>query len=414
MNISRKLLAILVLAAVLRIFALAIIRDAHVPWVYEFEEIAINLAESGEYAYSFYGLSETQPSSFLPPVYPLLLAALLKLSAGELTLLAPLQILLSCLSVYVLFLLVQALSGGKVPALLASLMMAVYPPLIVNSVLPSTVTLETLFVLVGLLITLLAAQRSPVFGLVAGINLAAAGLTRSPWLLLIPIAFIWSLWVARNGTARRYLLPVLILLGAAITLAPWIYFNQQTHGAWLLGSTNGGMNFWIGNNPQATGEFIFPTQIDRPLVMQTVDWSELERDQFFYQQGFDYLREHPIESANLAIRKLTYFIFFRPSIGSSYQATEIQVGLASKLFIAAWLAILPFGIFGILKTWTQDRGHFLLLSAFVSQGVVAMLFFAGTRFRTPLDPLVILWAALGLPSILHNIHVRLFPSIDHA
>lgn len=407
-------MAILVLAAVMRVLALVVIGDARVPWSYEYEEIAQNLAQSGEYAYSFYGLSEPQPTSFQPPVYPLFLAGLLKLSAGEMTLLAPLQIVLSCLTIGLLFLLVRALSGGEVPALLACLMMAFYPPLVVYAALPSTVTLETLFVIIGLLTTVLSVQRSPGYGMVAGLSLAAGGLTRSPLLLLIPIAILWCLWVVRRGAVRRLLAPLLILLGAVVLLAPWIRYNQQTHGTWMLGGTNGGLNFWIGNNPQATGEYTFPTQIDRQLVLQTVDWSELARDRFFYQQGFEYLREHPGASANLALRKLTYFLFFRPSIGSSYLSSGVQVGLASKLFIAAWLALLPFGIYGLLKTWSQNRGHMLLLAAFASQAVVAMLFFAGTRFRTPLDPLVIIWAAVGLLSMARSLRQRFTTIGDHA
>ncbi len=124
------------------------IDDAHVSWDYEYEEIAYNLAERGEYAYSFYGLSESRPTSFQPPIYPLFLAAL-KLSPGSLGALAPTQILLSLLSIWALYRLTMAAGGSEGQALLAALMMAVYPPLILYAVIPRTVTIETLFVIAG-------------------------------------------------------------------------------------------------------------------------------------------------------------------------------------------------------------------------------------------------------------------------
>ena len=107
------------------------------------------------------------------------------------------------------------------------------------------------------------------------------------------------------------------------------------------------MNFWIGNNPQATGEYTFPTQIDRELVLQTANWDERVRDRFFYQQGMDYIRSQPGPALKLAVKKLTYFVFFRPSIGSSYQSIDLKVGIAQQSFIASWLLLLPLGLAGL-------------------------------------------------------------------
>ncbi len=181
----------------------------------------------------------------------------------------------------------------------------------------------------------------------AGATLALAGLTRSPWLLTLPIAFLWVLIRESKPGWSRIQKPLLLGFAGLLVLLPWSLHNYQVHSTVSVTGTNGGMNFWIGNNPQATGEYTFPTQIDRELVLQTANWDERVRDRFFYQQGMDYIHSQPGPALKLAVKKLTYFVFFRPSIGSSYQSIDLKVGIAQQSFIASWLLLLPLGLAGL-------------------------------------------------------------------
>ena len=58
-------------------------------------------------------------------------------------------------------------------------------------------------------------------------------------------------------------------------------------------------------------------------------------------------RSQPGPALKLAVKKLTYFVFFRPSIGSSYQSIDLKVGIAQQSFIASWLLLLPLGLAGL-------------------------------------------------------------------
>lgn len=169
----------------------------------------------------------------------------------------------------------------------------------------------------------------------------------------------------------------------------------------MMTSTNGGLNFWIGNNANATGEYIFPTIIDDALVKSTLDLSEYARDRFFYRQGWQFIRQHPDQFLKLAGRKLVYFIFFRPNIGSSVQAAGYQLFDLVKLgFIATWLAMLPFAVLGLIAGGNKWRDYSLLILIFIVQALITMLYFSGTRFRTPIDGLVIVWVVFGLSTFL--------------
>jgi 4-amino-4-deoxy-L-arabinose transferase-like glycosyltransferase len=405
--LSIKLIAILLLAGALRALAFFVVQETHVSWQYEYEEIAYNVAERGEYAYSFYGLNESRPTSFQPPVYPLFLAALLKLGRGSMDALAPVQILLSALTIFVLYRLSLTVGGSEGQALLAALLMAVYPPFILYAVIPSVVTLETLFILAGTWFTVRSIQvRAIIWPLAAGVSFALAGLTRSPWLVVIPVAVIWLIWRERQLGWRRLRMPLILCCSAVITLFPWALHNAQVQDAWSIAGTNGGLNFWIGNNPHATGEYIFPTEIDRELVVQVAEWPELDRDRFFYQQGFDFIRENPGQALRLFIQKLLFFSFFRPSIGSTYQNTGLQVDLARNVFITSWMLILPAGLAGLCIARRRWADHALLMGIIMSQALVTSLYFVGTRFRTPLEPYFMIWTTGFLIWIVEKITRR--------
>ncbi|TFH41003.1 MAG: phospholipid carrier-dependent glycosyltransferase, partial [Lysobacterales bacterium] len=223
-----KLIAIVLLAGALRVLAAFVVQDAHVSWDYEYEIIAQNLVQGNGYAYDFYGLSESQPTSFQPPVYPLFLAGLARLAPGSTVGLAAMQILLSLLSIVLLFKLTCAQGGSTAQGLLAALMLAAYPPINLHAVIPSSVTLEILFLLAGVLCTLRSQQSSlPAWPLAAGLSFGMASLTRSPWLVAIPIAMLWTSWQTEHAGLRRWRTALLLLGAALLTFFPWALHNRQ-------------------------------------------------------------------------------------------------------------------------------------------------------------------------------------------
>ncbi len=190
-------------------------------------------------------------------------------------------------------------------------------------------------------------------------------------------------------------------LAACFTLLPWVIYNYKVQGRLLVTSTNGGLNFWIGNNPHATGEYVFPTELDQKLVLGVVGWSEIARDQFFYAQGLDFIRKSPGEFVSLLGRKLIYAIFFRPNIGSVYETAHITMyNLAIVSFVAVWLALIPFALVGLFSSGTFWRAHTLLVVVFLGNVATSALYFSGTRFRTPVDSFVVIWAAIGVTTLI--------------
>ncbi|MBN1537135.1 MAG: glycosyltransferase family 39 protein [Anaerolineales bacterium] len=407
------LILILVLAIGLRGVAMVLVGESHVPWDIEFEEIANNLVENGQYRFSLYQLTPSLPTSFIPPVYPLLLA-FTRIVAGEnsLILLQSIQILAACLIILFLYGMVKTLGGNQRQGLLAAFFGAVYPPYISYAVDISTTTLETLFVILGLWMAIRAVKNhSLLSAITCGASLALATLTRPTWLSLLPLIPLWWFVYLWKKWGFWFKTSLAMGLAAIVVLSPWIYYNYITHGVFMATSTNGGLNFWIGNNSNANGEYIFPTNLDKDLVESTLTMSEVERDRFFYRQGWQFIMDQPDRFFRLAGRKLLYFILYRPNIGSSVQAAGYQLFDLVKLgFILTWLGMLPFAALGLFSGGAKWREYSLLILIFIVQALITMLYFSGTRFRTPIDGLVIIWVVFGLSTFLPFLKNRKHPA----
>jgi 4-amino-4-deoxy-L-arabinose transferase-like glycosyltransferase len=401
---ARCLLIIVILAAGLRILVTNFIGDSRVQWNYEYEEIAQNLLTRGEYAYSFYNLAPSLPTSFIPPIYPFFLAFARSLTTAGDSILKVLQIVVSCMTLISFYALGTELGASNRQILLATFLFAIYPPFAAYTANISTVTLETFFVITAIYLVLRTVKKESILSAIgAGFMIALASLTRSNWLMLLPLAVLWMIWYLRKAFATHLELVIAMLLATIVAITPWIIYNRATHHAWVFTSTNGGLNFWIGNNALASGEYIFPTEINRETVLAAAKLPEVDRDHYFYSLGFAFIREAPTDFLSLFGRKFIYYLFFRPNIGSTYQGANLEIGLARYVFIISWISLLPFAFIGLFNLRERHREHTWLIITFISQAIISSLYFVGTRFRTPIDGIVIIWASIGLFALANRL-----------
>jgi hypothetical protein len=76
---------------------------------------------------------------------------------------------------------------------------------------------------------------------------ALAILTRPTYLPFVACAGAWLAWAGRRGRDRR--VPVLLLVGFALVWGPASAFSHRLAGRISPLPFSGGMNLWIGNNP---------------------------------------------------------------------------------------------------------------------------------------------------------------------
>jgi tetratricopeptide (TPR) repeat protein len=211
------------------------------------------------------------------------------------------------------------------------------------------------------------------------------------------------------------------VVGVAIVLAPVTVRNRVVSGEWVLVTSHGGLNFYIGNGPGADG-----TWHDVPGVRPSIDGqladvrevaaralgrpvSAVEASDYFYGLAWAWIRANPVSWAQLGLRKFQLALN-ATDVGLNYSYTYFakdEAGVLSALVVGPWLVI-PLGLFGLcLAPPDTARRRYVVWGLFAAGYLVSLAgFFMSSRYRLAL--LVPLVAASG-PAM-----VRLWEVARHA
>ncbi len=215
-----------------------------------YHRLAENLVQHGVYGF------ENAPTAFRPPLYPCLLAGLKLFGENDLRSIAMMHWLLGVATALLVFLNTRKFRGPRI-ALFAATIITIDPILLKQSTLVMTETPAAFFAALGLFaVTTTFEKPTPRNAILTGIVLGLACLTRPtflPWSLLCAASLPW-LTAKRNasGKARPLEIPwrpaVFMILGLALTLAPWTVRNQLRFGKPIFATTHGGYTLLLGNN----------------------------------------------------------------------------------------------------------------------------------------------------------------------
>ena len=258
-------------------------------------------------------------------------------------------------------------------ALLAGWLAVFYGPLAAIS---NEVMTETWFTFwLVLAIWLLAGQQRPRRAyLTAGAVIGLAALTRPVGLIALPAFALIEIGRSGPQGLRRTLW---VALATGCVIAPWTLRNHQIHGALVPISTHGG--FILARSNAAD-----------PAWRQERGWgiaesffqripSEVERDRYWFRQGIGFIRSHPGAYLRLAgERFLRFWYFLRPEYNFWF------------------VLILPFFLAGLWRYAREDG--FALSSCFIGLSLATFCFvlYGSTRFRLPLEPFFLLFAAAAV------------------
>jgi 4-amino-4-deoxy-L-arabinose transferase-like glycosyltransferase len=196
-----------------------------------------------------------EPLRTVGPLYPVVLAAVWKafpdhgdptdpnsVAIPFLTSVHVFQVLLGTLTVVLVFRLIRRLLIARRAAWLAAAALAIGPAFVIEPVLLHT---ETLFITLLVATVLLRVRNSsidPVASALTGCVAALAALAR-PVLLLFPFVLAAQI-VLSNRSKRAVRAALTMMVGAALTLAPWHIWLHRNTGSWLPAGF--ASNLWIG------------------------------------------------------------------------------------------------------------------------------------------------------------------------
>jgi hypothetical protein len=385
--------SVLVIFTVIGVMSIALIAYAlyvGVPLRYadehQYLEIATNL-ESGR-GFELDGL----PSAYRPPVWPAVLAVFLWLGVpvSALSVIPAVAMIAAAVAASTLGVRLTRTRWGA----LAGVAVLAYPLNIYTAVTLYPQALATFLVITLWLVAVVILDR-PDRGVV--VYYLVLGLTASFLALSVPtMAFTGAVVVAGVVfAARGDRIRATSYAGVALIapIAIWTIRNLVVLGAPIPLSTSGGVNLLIGNNATATGASGVDVDISGPLNA-SYPMTEVERDEFLRSTALDWIKDHPLDTAMLYIAKVAnYFSPYNEPVTAS-GGTAAQRLIAYATFAA--LVLLVIARIYLRRRLPVGYTERLFLGLFVVNAFVMAVFFTRTRFRQPLDNILVVEAAIAV------------------
>ncbi len=244
-----------------------------------------------------------------------------------------------------------------------------------------------------------AAQLGAAFGL--------AAIVRPNVLLFAPLVAVWMLLERRTAGVRALALALAPgLLGLALPIAPITLYNGLVGHDWTLISTQGGVNLWIGNNPQSDGASAivpgtrgdwwggYEDSIRQAEAAEGRALRPSEVSDHYVRRVRAWWRAEPLHALELMLWKLRLFLTDH-ELGNNQDERFFALHFGPLL---AWLpigfgSIAPLALVGLLLCARRWRAVFPLWGFVPVYAASVILFFVNARFRMPIVlPLCVLAA----------------------
>jgi tetratricopeptide (TPR) repeat protein len=349
---------------------------------------------------------------FRAPLYPTLLGAVYAVVGRDLVAARLLNVLLQGVAVWGVLRAGRSYFGA-VAGVVAALLLALNGMCIFYGGELLSVSAEILAAVLAAWATLrLSRDRSSAALLVCGLAWGFAAITRPNFLLVAVIAVAAAAYWLRLDRARLPRIGIM-LLGLALPIAPVTLANYARGGELVLIATQGGVNFWIGNNPESTGILsVLPgygntwTMEDAELQAERETGRPLrsgELSRFYSRKAWGFLLSRPVDGVRFMIRKTALF----------FNQFEISNNKHIAYFAAVspWLPkliYLNFGVLvplGLLGYWVSRReaGARLLIGLIAVYALSVVMFFVTSRFRLPAVPWLCWLAGTGAAWLVHTV-----------
>ena len=340
-----------------------------------------------------------------PPLYDYFLGIHHALFGGGLWPARISQILLDGCSCILAFALARRLISRRAGIAVAAVI-GLWGPLIYFSSVHVSTSLVIFLELCVLLLALRAqSEPSRMRWLDVGVALGLLATARAETLLLAPWLAGW-LWLSLRPVARRERAGWvgMLAVGLVVVLAPVGLRNALYARDPVLISANGGINLFIGTEPEYRGVIGVRPGPEWELLMRApIDvgyYTESERSQYYARKARALIASDPGSWVAHMVRKLGHVWHGRELASNRdiYTVRSESFVLASLLWSTPVL-FFPFGLLaplalvGMAISWSQRRKSRFLIGFVAVQCAAMMLFFVTGRFRLAMLPVLVLFAA---------------------
>ena len=350
------------------------------------------------------------------PLYPYFLGVVYAIFGRDLLIVRVIQAAIGSASCVLLGLAAARLFSKRV-GLAAGLTLALWAPAIFFDSLLQKSVLDMFFMCLSLwLISGIREQGSGIRAwvpIVLGCSMAALSLTRENGLLLVAVVALW-LW---SSDRRRILY---FATGLAIVFAPVVARNYSVDGGFYLTTSQFGSNFYIGNNPNADGTYasirfgrgapeferLDAKEVAEESVGRTLSPSEVSS--FWTGRALGYITSQPLSWLKLTGRKI--LLLFNRNEMLDTEAQESYAEFSVVLRVLGWVThfglLVPLALIGVIATWPDRRRLLIVHALALAYAASVVMFFVFARYRYPLVPFLIVFAAAPFDSRVRDYIAR--------
>jgi Tfp pilus assembly protein PilF len=309
---------------------------------------------------------------------------------------------------------------SKAAGIAAGLMLALYPPSIFLDTLVQKSALDLFFLCLSIwLLSRLMVRLSRRGTFWLGLALAGFMLTRENALVLVAPVLLWLLLQRSVDWRPRAALAAWFVGGLAVVLLPVAARNAAVGGGFYLTTSQFGPNFYIGNNPQADGTYqsLRPrrgrAQFERQDAIDIAEQAEgrpltpAEVSAYFTDRALAFIEAQPARWAHLLARKVALTWNAAEISDTEDQYTYAHWSWPLKLGAIWNLGVLaPLAVLGLWITWGERRRLWILYLMLAAYAASVVLFYVFARYRFPIVPFLILFAAAGIIGVRDFLRTR--------
>lgn len=454
---------VVVLALALALRAVYIAQIRHTPF---FQSLGLDAKFYDRWAHEIAAGRQGEPQAFfMSPLYPYFLAAVYRFFGRDLLLVRVVQAVIGSLSAG-LACLVGTLAYDRRVGIISGILLAAYGAFIFYD---GSILLAPFLVCLNLLALFLLLKadvaRAPYGFLAAGAALGLAAVGKPTALAFVPLALLW-IWAGRPeervrpvgppvsiparpvlrgarrdsaterppsddpgggglrrtggstshraGSLSRLAMAGMFLLGVILIVAPITARNFAVSGDFVLITSNGGLNFYIGNSEISTGGYVKPNGLDivsdpdGAMIAQEVRGRKLgpsEVSAYWYALAREYIRSNAGPWARLMVRKLSFAM-------SSYELPQLENYYFQKRYssllslpLPAFGLVAPLGLLGMALSWRRRRVR-LLIAFFIVYMLSIVAFFVVARYRAAAIPPLLIAGSFALVRLYEWLRAR--------
>ncbi len=354
------------------------------------------------------------------PLYPYFLAVVYRIAGHEPAIVRAVQAVMGALSCALLGLAGRRFFDERT-GIAAALLLACYPPAIFFDGLIQKSSLDILLIAAILsLVAVFQDERRWSWLAALGVATAALVLNRENARVIAPVVIAWLLLGFREVSLRRRAAWSAVFAAASLAvLLPVGLRNYHVGGEFLISTSQFGPNFYIGNHAGASGSYepLVPGRGDP--VYEREDATRLaseaaghalspgEVSDYWVRRAFAFIREQPGR----------WLALFGKKVALTFNAREIAdtesiEAYADYSWLLRGLLWLDFGVvlaLAALGCWTcrhEWRRQLILYGFFVTLALSVAVFYVVARYRHPLVPIVLMFAAAGVVPLLDILATR--------